>query len=217
MGPWWCMMKQNLQLWFVPNLDSRVFKPQPWKSHFITSCWLCVHDFHHHPFLNQRYLQLAVLLCVCSRFTWWPWRERWREPWVSIWDSEACDDVGTLQNQPKENDAQQLNSCNAHDRHVGRLYTRHPSYFWSYLMFVLIFNVCGKRNVAAHHFVQLSFLSLSFHHVIIWAIVIVPLRVYTQASLLNRDMRTTDISNVVSTFDMVCCAIYGTAKTNYTQ
>jgi len=45
--------------------------------------------------------------------------------------SEACDDVGTLKSQPKENDAQQLNSCNAHDRHVGRLYTRHPSYFWS--------------------------------------------------------------------------------------
>ena len=82
--------------------------------------------------------------------------------------SEACDDAGTLKSQPKENDAQQLNSCNAaHDRHVGRLSTRHPSYFWSYLMYVLIFNVCGKSNVAAHHFVQLSFLSLSFHHVII--------------------------------------------------
>ena len=126
--------------------------------------------------------------------------------------SEACDDVGTLKSQPKENDVQQLNSYNAHDRLVGGLDTRHPSSFGSYFMYVLIFNVCGKRNV-----VQLSFLSLSFHHVIIWAIVIVPLRVYTQASLLNRDMRTTDISNVVSAFDMVCFAIYGTAKTNYTQ
>ena len=51
------------------------------------------------------------------------------------------------------------------------------------------------------------------------AIVIVPLRVYTQASLLNSGMRAsaTDLCNVVSTFDMVCFAIYGTANTNYTQ